>query len=155
MFLLTTELQHSKKQRSQKHRGREQHEHRRDKKMRRRYLKQRTMRKSLSDLEFEEVQGFKDLGFSFKKEAINPNVANVIPGLQQKNREEREEEKAVRRPYLSEAWLLQSCPPPIPICTSNKSPEDMKAHIKFWARAVASNVRQECCTYHSLFNTQQ
>lgn len=24
------------------------------------------------------------------------------------------------------------------------SSEDMKAHIKFWARAVASNVRQDC-----------
>ncbi|XP_054816874.1 uncharacterized protein LOC129316476 [Prosopis cineraria] len=119
------------------------------KEMRRRYLKQRTMRKSLSDLEFEEVQGFKDLGFSFEKETISPSVASIIPGLQEKNREETEKDKSVRRPYLSEAWLVQSCvpphpPPPIPTCTSNKSSKDMKQHIKFWARAVASNVRQEC-----------
>ncbi|XP_028792956.1 uncharacterized protein LOC114748674 [Neltuma alba] len=118
------------------------------KEMRRRYLKQRTMRKSLSDLEFEEVQGFKDLGFSFEKETISPSVASIIPGLQEKDREETEEDKAVRRPYLSEAWLVQSCvlppPPPIPTYTASKSSKDMKQHIKFWARAVASNVRQEC-----------
>ncbi|KAI9083510.1 hypothetical protein K1719_034452 [Acacia pycnantha] len=120
------------------------------KEMRRRFLKQSTMRKSLSDLEFEEVQGFKDLGFSFEKETINPSVASIIPGLQEKNREETEEDKAMRRPYLSEAWLLQSCvlppppPPPIPTYTSSKSSKDMKQHIKFWARTVASNVRQEC-----------
>ncbi|KAF7822673.1 putative serine/threonine-protein kinase [Senna tora] len=113
--------------------------------MRRRYLKQRTMRKSLSDLEFEEVQGFKDLGFSFEKETVNTSVASILPGLQVKSREETEEDRAVRRPYLSEAWMVQSCaPPPIPNYTSNKSSKDMKAHIKFWARAVASNVRQEC-----------
>ncbi|KAK4285911.1 hypothetical protein QN277_002539 [Acacia crassicarpa] len=117
------------------------------KEMRRRFLKQSTMRKSLSDLEFEEVQGFKDLGFSFEKETINPSVASIIPGLREKNREETEEDKAMRRPYLSEAWLLQSCvppPPPIPTYTSSKSSKDMKQHIKFWARTVASNVRQEC-----------
>ncbi|XP_071742474.1 uncharacterized protein [Rutidosis leptorrhynchoides] len=35
--------------------------------------------------------------------------------------------------------------PLIPEGLGNKnSSEDMKAHIKFWARAVASNVRQEC-----------
>lgn len=116
--------------------------------MRRRFLKQRTMRKSLSDLEFEEVQGLKDLGFSFDEEAIDTSVASIIPGLQEKNREESEEDKAVRRPYLSEAWLLQTTcpppPPPIPTYTSTKSSKDMKQHIKFWARAVASNVRLEC-----------
>lgn len=108
------------------------------------------MRKSLSDLEFEEVQGFKDLGFSFEKERINPSVANILPGLQEKNREETEEDKAMRRPYLSEAWHVQSykflSPPPFPNCASSdhKSSKDMKAHIKFWAKAVASNVHQEC-----------
>lgn len=50
------------------------------KEMRRRFLKQSTMRKSLSDLEFEEVQGFRDLGFSFEKETINLSVASIIPG---------------------------------------------------------------------------
>ncbi|CAL0310170.1 unnamed protein product [Lupinus luteus] len=108
---------------------------------RRRFRNQKTMRRSLSDLEHEEVQGFKDLGFSFEKESLSPNLANIIPGLQQKNREETEEDKAARRPYLSEAWLVQTCAPPI---TPNKSKTYMKEQIKFWARAVASNVHQEC-----------
>ncbi|WVZ01239.1 hypothetical protein V8G54_027308 [Vigna mungo] len=112
--------------------------------MRRRYLNQKTMRRSLSDLEYEEVQGFKDLGFSFEKETLSPSLANILPGLQEKKRDETEEDKAARRPYLSEAWLVQSCAPPIPNWASNKSAGDMKQQIKFWARAVASNVHQEC-----------
>ncbi|XP_027344167.1 uncharacterized protein LOC113856522 [Abrus precatorius] len=112
--------------------------------MRRSYLNQKTMRRSLSDLELEEVQGFKDLGFSFEKETLSPSLPNIIPGLQEKNRDETEEDKAARRPYLSEAWLVQSCAPPIPNWASNKSSDDMKEQIKFWARAVASNIHQEC-----------
>lgn len=112
--------------------------------MRRRYLNQKTMRRSLSDLEFEEVQGFKDLGFSFEKETLSPSLASILPGLQEKKRDETEEDKAARRPYLSEAWLVQSCAPRIPNWTSHKSSGDMKVQIKFWARAVASNVHLKC-----------
>ncbi|XP_061358220.1 uncharacterized protein LOC133302464 [Gastrolobium bilobum] len=113
--------------------------------VRRRFLNQKTMRRSLSDLELEEVQGFKDLGFSFEKEALSPSIANILPGLQEKNRAETEEDKAARGPYLSEAWLVQSCdPPPIPNWASKNSADDMKKQIKFWARSVASNVHQEC-----------
>ncbi|CAL0326538.1 unnamed protein product [Lupinus luteus] len=108
---------------------------------RRRFLNQTTMRRSLSDLELEEVQGFKDLGFSFEKEALSPSLANIIPGLQEKNRDETEEDKAARGPYLSEAWLVQTCAPPMPPnWDSDKSSTCMKEQIKFWARAVASNV---------------
>ena len=88
--------------------------------MRRRFLNQKTMRRSLSDLEFEEVQGFKDLGFSFEKETLSPSLASILPGLQEKKRDETEEDKATRRPYLSKAWLVQSCAPPIPNWTSHK-----------------------------------
>lgn len=112
--------------------------------MRRKVLNQKTMRRSKSDLECEEVQGFKDLGFSFEKEALSPSLANIIPGLQNKNKDESEEDKEARGPYLSEAWLVQSCAPPVPNWGSNLSPADMKQQIKFWARAVASNVHQEC-----------
>ncbi|KAG5099354.1 hypothetical protein JHK82_044406 [Glycine max] len=68
--------------------------------MRHRYLNQKTMRRSLSDLEFEEVQGFKDLGFSFEKETLSPSLASILPGLQEKKRDKTEEDKAARRPYL-------------------------------------------------------
>ncbi|MED6155283.1 hypothetical protein PIB30_003888 [Stylosanthes scabra] len=121
------------------------------KEMRPKYLNQRRMR-SLSDLELEEVQGFKDLGFSFEKDRLSPSLVSIIPGLQDKNRDETEEDKKARGPYLSEAWLVKAPspppppppPPPIPNCDSKKSAADMKEHIKFWARAVASNVHQEC-----------
>ncbi|KAJ7948697.1 Serine/arginine repetitive matrix protein [Quillaja saponaria] len=103
-----------------------------------------TTRKSLSELEIEEVQGFKDLGFSFEKEALDPSLVNILPGLQEKNQDEAEEDKAVRKPYLSEAWIVQTCAPPVPNWVSNRSAEDVKAQIKFWARTVASNVHQEC-----------
>ncbi|XP_004517128.2 uncharacterized protein, partial [Cicer arietinum] len=83
--------------------------------MKRKVLNKKTIRRSLSDLELEEVQGFKDLGFSFEKEGLSPSLANIIPGLQEKNRDESEEDKAARGPYLSEAWLVQSCcAPPVP-----------------------------------------
>lgn len=110
--------------------------------MRRRYLNEgkTSMRKSLSDLEFEEVQGFKDLGFTFDNKDLSPGVVNIIPGLKEKQKEDSNPEK-VRRPYLSEAWVVQSCSPQFPNWDATKSSEDMKAQIKFWARAVGSNVR--------------
>ncbi|PON39003.1 serine/arginine repetitive matrix protein [Parasponia andersonii] len=116
--------------------------------MRRRYLNGRNLR-SLSDLEIEEVQGFKDLGFTFdNKDKLSPSVVNIIPGLQEKKNEDMHLENKVRRPYLSEAWLVQSCapppPPPPPNWAARKSSRDMKAQIKFWARSVAYNVRLEC-----------
>lgn len=113
---------------------------------RRYHLNQSKSRKSASDLESEEVQGFKDLGFTFEKQELSPSVINILPGLQEKNnREELNQDHNMRRPYLSEAWLSQSySPPPVPNWATKNSPEDMKAQIKFWARAVASNVRQEC-----------
>ncbi|GAV64019.1 hypothetical protein CFOL_v3_07537 [Cephalotus follicularis] len=99
--------------------------------------------KSLSHLEAQEVQGFKDLGFTFDNNDLNPSVVSMLHGLQEKNQKDLEQDN-MRRPYTSEAWLMQkqSCANPIPNCVvKQSSPEDMKAQIKFWARAVASNVR--------------
>lgn len=103
--------------------------------------------KSLSDLEIEEVQGFIDLGFVFNKDEMNPSILNIIPGLQEKRPEEEQEEEEhdrVRRPYLSEAWLVQRSDPPKLNLVDRGSPVDMKQQLKAWARTVASNVRQEC-----------
>ncbi|XP_050139097.1 uncharacterized protein LOC126615323 [Malus sylvestris] len=112
------------------------------KEMRRRCPNQLTTRKSLSDLEIEELQGFKDLGFTFDKEELTPSVVNILPGLQDKKRSEDLNPAHVRRPYLSEVWLAQSsAAPPPPNLGATQSAEDMKAQIKFWARSVASNVR--------------
>ncbi|XP_068337730.1 uncharacterized protein [Pyrus communis] len=112
------------------------------KEMRLRCPNQLTTRKSLSDLEIEELQGFKDLGFTFDTKELSPNVVNILPGLQEKKRSEDLNLIHVRRPYLSEVWLAQSCAaPPPPNLGATRSTEDIKAQIKFWARSVASNVR--------------
>ncbi|TXG66837.1 hypothetical protein EZV62_008112 [Acer yangbiense] len=106
----------------------------------------KSRKKSTSDLESEEVQGFKDLGFIFEKQELSPSVVNILPGLQEKNNSSSREVK-LRRPYLSEAWLSNNFapppppppPPPVPNWATKNSAQDMKAQIKFWARAVASN----------------
>ncbi|XP_048130981.1 uncharacterized protein LOC115754749 [Rhodamnia argentea] len=115
-----------------------------NKEMRRRYLTKSNSRKSLTDLEDEEVQGFKELGFSFDRKHLNPNLVNLLPGLQVKTQENEDAERN-EGPYLSEEWLVQSYAPTVPKWNAKGgSPEDVKAQIKSWARVVASNVRQEC-----------
>lgn len=116
--------------------------------MRRRLLNRTKSIKSRGELEHEELQGFKDLGFTFDKNALSPRVVDILPGLQEKKdgtTKEAEEDQRPREPYLSEAWLSQSFAPPVPKWTPRGSAEEeVKAHIKFWARAVASNVQLEC-----------
>ncbi|KAK4759541.1 hypothetical protein SAY87_022672 [Trapa incisa] len=38
--------------------------------------------RSFADLEMEEVRGFMDLGFVFKREHLSPRIVSIIPGLQ-------------------------------------------------------------------------
>ncbi len=117
--------------------------------------------KSLGDLEIEEVKGFMDLGFIFKKEHLSPRMMSVVPGLQRlvhKNKqstkltvkdnetgESKGESGGVKRPYLSEAWLIKR--PNSPLLNlrmpSASTADDMKKHIRFWARTVASAIQQE------------
>lgn len=125
--------------------------------------------RSLKELELEEVKGFMDLGFIFKKEHISPRMITVVPGLlrlgllknkhntkvinskapedyeKHKEREEQEDEKGIIRPYLSEAWLIKRPNSPLLNLTLPRVSEaaDMKKHLKFWARTVASVLQQE------------
>lgn len=120
----------------------------------RRKTRGKGLSKSLSDLEFEELKGFMDLGFVFSEEDKNDsNLASIIPGLQrlgQKTGENEEEtgiENGISRPYLSEAWesveeenekrILMKWRVPALGATEM----DMKDHLKFWAHTVASTVR--------------
>ncbi|KAF5737566.1 hypothetical protein HS088_TW13G00451 [Tripterygium wilfordii] len=126
--------------------------------------------KSLLELELEEVKGFMDLGFKFN-EHLSPRMMSIVPGLQrlgllrerhsstiselngiaesvakdEKFEEEDEEERRVMRPYLSEAWLIKRPNSPL---LNLKVPRvyaaaDMKRHLIFWARMVASEIQQE------------
>ncbi|TKY71870.1 hypothetical protein E2542_SST00603 [Spatholobus suberectus] len=77
----------------------------------RRERRKKRQSKSLSDLEFEEVKGFMDLGFVFSEEDKDSSLASIIPGLQRLGKSDEEEEdsdeSAVQRPYLSEAWKIR------------------------------------------------
>uniref|UniRef100_A0A5B7BH44 DUF1685 family protein n=1 Tax=Davidia involucrata TaxID=16924 RepID=A0A5B7BH44_DAVIN len=110
--------------------------------------------KSLSDLEFEELKGFMDMGFVFSEEDKDSSLVEMIPGLQRLGKERDGEEQesssvvesSVPRPYLSEAWEVwdrrQGENPlmnwRIP-SSSNKI--DMEDSLKCWAHTVASNSR--------------
>lgn len=104
--------------------------------------------KSSSDLEWIEVQGFKDLGFVFDKEELRGNLADVLPGLRDEANKTKSPRRSsvdkgiVRRPYLSEAWqhVQRSAPPAL---IRVQSAAEMKDQLRMWAQAVACNVRQE------------
>ncbi|CAL5334794.1 unnamed protein product [Camellia sinensis] len=127
---------------------------------------QKTMScKSLLELELEEVKGFMDLGFKFSKESLSPQMMSVLPGLQrlelangdeevdkddrdiigEEEREGEEEKRSVMRPYLSEAWDIKR--PDSPLLNLRlprvSAAGDMKKHLRYWARTVASVIQQE------------
>ncbi|KAL3509098.1 hypothetical protein ACH5RR_028499 [Cinchona calisaya] len=116
--------------------------------------------KSLSELEFEELKGFMDLGFVFSDEDKDSSLVSIIPGLQRLGRKDEEEEKkgnyfvdesAVSRPYLSEAWDVldekkaerkvkkQLMNWRINPALGNEM--EIKDQLRFWAHTVASTVK--------------
>ncbi|KAF9680293.1 hypothetical protein SADUNF_Sadunf06G0106200 [Salix dunnii] len=125
--------------------------------------------KSLGELELEEVKGFMDLGFIFKKEHLSPRMMSVVPGLQRLGqyhnrqniylrdskvagdhdelirKQEDDEEKGIVRPYLSESWLIKRPDSPLLNLRVPRASvaADMKKHLKFWARTVASEIQPE------------
>ncbi|KAF5732555.1 hypothetical protein HS088_TW17G00082 [Tripterygium wilfordii] len=112
--------------------------------------------KSLTDLEFEELKGFMDLGFVFSEEDKDSSLVSIIPGLQRLGRisgqdEQKAERKIdkssiVQRPYLSEAWDVLDRRKERPVLIDWRIPVlgnemDMKDNLRFWAHTVASTVR--------------
>ncbi|XP_028775947.1 uncharacterized protein LOC114732778 isoform X2 [Neltuma alba] len=119
--------------------------------------------KTLGELELEEVKGFMDLGFVFKKENISSRMMSVIPGLQRLDirpneqstqiidasetgenhtMKPTEKKKDIERPYLSEAWLIKRPDSPLLNMKISKlrSASDMKKLLRFWAKGVASEI---------------
>ncbi|KAJ9690735.1 hypothetical protein PVL29_013075 [Vitis rotundifolia] len=109
------------------------------------------MSKSLSDLEFDELKGFIDLGFVFSEEDKDSSLVSIIPGLHRLGKKDGEEENtvdesAIPRPYLSEAWEVfdrrkkenPSINWRVPALSSET---DMKDSLRSWAHTVASSVR--------------
>ncbi|XP_072985601.1 uncharacterized protein [Typha latifolia] len=112
--------------------------------------------RSLTDLEFEELKGFMDLGFTFSDAdaKADPRLVEIVPGLRRRESSAVKEEdggelgEPVVRPYLSEAWdarreeeeerryLLRNWRIPV-----GGEGQDLKEHLRVWAHTVASTVR--------------
>ncbi|KAL6876407.1 hypothetical protein ACP4OV_012979 [Aristida adscensionis] len=123
--------------------------------------------RSMSELEFEEVKGLRDLGFTFSDAEVDAELASIVPGLRRKRADEEDRVtasalaatavdesftvtdaaagSAPRRPYLSEAWDDEEEEVRamlrnwrIPAATDGA---DLKEHLRMWAHTVASAVR--------------
>ncbi|XP_010508532.1 PREDICTED: uncharacterized protein LOC104785090 [Camelina sativa] len=131
-------------------------------------VRRRRKGKSMSDLEYEELKGFMDLGFVFSEEDHkDSDLVSILPGLQRlvkkdhdglvqvTNKEEGEEEdksngNRVARPYLSEAWdhcggrkgktqITTDIKWRVPAPATKEV--DLKDNLRLWAHAVASTIR--------------
>ncbi|KAL7619309.1 uncharacterized protein LOC111910026 [Lactuca sativa] len=119
--------------------------------MKKRKKKRHGFSKSLSDLEFEELKGFMDLGFIFSEEDKDSKLVEIIPGLQRLGVERGNDDKgscsssSARRPYLSEAWENMDRRLQTPLLNWEipvvRDEIDMKDNLKLWAHTVASYVR--------------
>lgn len=126
----------------------------RDGRRRRRVRRRKSESKSLSELEFQEVKGFMDLGFVFSDEDKDSRLVSILPGLQRLGRNNvegsegvEETTTSVSRPYLSEAWDFGGDEERVknPLMDwripSFGNEMEFKDHLKFWAHTVASTVR--------------
>ncbi|XP_057779084.1 uncharacterized protein LOC130997701 [Salvia miltiorrhiza] len=107
-------------------------------------LKKSVSCKRLVDLELEEVKGFMDLGFIFRRENLTKRIIHLVPGLQRIGWSEHHSGNEIIRPYLSEAWAVRS--PNSPLLNlripAASTAADMKKHLKYWAHTVASAIHQ-------------
>ncbi|BFG27964.1 hypothetical protein CerSpe_142380 [Prunus speciosa] len=118
---------------------------------RRRRKKKKGESKSLTDLQFEELKGFMDLGFVFSEEdKEDSNLASIIPGLQRLGKKDGQDEvfdeSTIPRPYLSEAWKVRYQRKREKPLMNWRFPAlgneiDMKDNLRWWAHTVASTVR--------------
>ncbi|KAH0651202.1 hypothetical protein KY285_031318 [Solanum tuberosum] len=113
--------------------------------------------KSLSELEFEELKGFMDLGFEFSDKDKDSNLVSIIPGLKRLGMEnergfDENDESGVSRPHLSEAWGVWEEKKKMEDWKKNAlkswkinsdfgNEMEIKDQLKFWAHTVASTVR--------------
>ncbi|URE13051.1 hypothetical protein MUK42_23853 [Musa troglodytarum] len=122
----------------------------------RRRRKKKEKSKSLTDLEFEELKGLVELGFTFSDAETDPRLLEIVPALQRlglgRNRASEEEappaapvDATVSRPYLSEAWEVAEAKPEERLLKNlipaGVAGADLKGQLRCWAHAVASTVR--------------
>ncbi|KAJ4769988.1 DUF1685 family protein [Rhynchospora pubera] len=113
--------------------------------MRKRQPHARMRRRSMSELEVEELKGLMDLGFNFSDTEVekDPRIADIVPGLRKRNEGEVE---VSRRPYLSEAWRVRDKEERRKVLRdwkvlANGDESQVKEQLRRWAHVVASTVR--------------
>lgn len=89
----------------------------------------KTLRKTLSSVDTKDLLMLKDLDIT------EPETNQA---------KDEEEQRRVPRAAVKSRSAAVVVGQPIPVWVPKESRRDMKAQIKFWARTVASNVRQEC-----------
>ncbi|ESQ48466.1 hypothetical protein EUTSA_v10021100mg [Eutrema salsugineum] len=89
----------------------------------------KTLRKTLSSIDTKEILVMKELDIDSEKK---------------QEKEDEEQRRVPRAAVKSRSAAVVGPSNPIPVWVRKDSRRDMKAQIKFWARTVASNVRQEC-----------
>ncbi|KAK1257994.1 hypothetical protein QJS04_geneDACA012740 [Acorus gramineus] len=102
--------------------------------------------RSLSELEFEELKGFMDLGFVFSEGETDSRLMSIVPGIQRRRVKSGGGDgdlsatavEWARRPYLSEAWEDPLRDWRFP---AGGDGVDLKDHLRFWAHSVASTIR--------------
>lgn len=113
--------------------------------------------KSLTDLEYEELRGLKDLGFEVSKDDLTPPVVRMFPGLQRQGIPPFNSPHS-QREQIGHNVLSQSRFPPVqhlvqwprrPNSPLTNAPFqdpsiDMKGQLKSWASEMASIVSTEC-----------
>ncbi|KAJ3686363.1 hypothetical protein LUZ61_015527 [Rhynchospora tenuis] len=105
----------------------------------------RMRRRSMSELELEELKGLIDLGFNFSDTEVekDPRIADIVPGLKKRS---EGEVKVSRRPYLSEAWRVRDEEERKRVLRdwkvlANGDESEVKEQLRRWAHVVASTVR--------------
>lgn len=88
------------------------------------------------------VPGLQRLAVSSQEWSPPPQEEEHIHGI---TKEGGEEETLPIRPYLSEAWLIRRPDSPLlNLRVPRASPAaEMKQHLRYWARTVASVIEQE------------
>jgi hypothetical protein len=104
--------------------------------------------KSFSELEFEELKGFMDMGFVFSEESKrDSSLVELIPGLQRFGEKINGDDDKVEKhskPYLSEAWESKNEKTPLMnlrILSDLGNEIDLKDCLKIWAHNVATTMR--------------
>ena len=109
--------------------------------------------KSLTDLEYEELRGFKDLGFEVTSHDLTPHVVRMFPGLQRQgippyNSPQRPDSHPTlapnRFPHMQHTLWPRRPDSPLLNAPLLDPSIDMKGQLKSWASEMASIVSIEC-----------